>query len=418
MNDWYELKIQPRDVLFFRGAKPMSGASIGEGGSWPVPSVLHQSMLSALHGRWPELDTDVEHRHTQGDYDKNSQSSFRFGGLQTVGMFPCHKTKGVYLPTPSDLQFSGTSEKLEEDKLSLLKPEDLDGIGDLPRPLTKGVVKPGGPTKNKPLPWLSLGEFERYLHGDISGIIGKKNAEMYAVESRTGIGIDADSGTTEEGTFYLAEYLRLNDDYLLTGLATCEHRRYADGGQPVDLLARFFGGEHENALILGGQRGVAYLSGEKVGCFLDKLSGIVDESSKRIKWVTLTPSVFSKGWLPGWVNVEDGSISAPEVSRLARQPGQSRKVWRDSFEKKTMPGRLVAASVPKPLAYSGWRVHGGKDGGTGVRPTRLCVPAGAVYYFEIPEGESAEPLINLLNGRCKSDIGAEKGFGLGVCGNW
>ncbi|WP_372847242.1 type III-B CRISPR module-associated Cmr3 family protein, partial [Pontiella sp.] len=51
----------------------------------------------------------------------------------------------------------------------------------------------------------------------------------------------------------------------------------------------------------------------------------------------------------------------------------------------------------------------------GAHPTRLCVPAGAVYYFETSEPEK---LVDYLHGKTRSDELAEKGFGFGVCGTW
>ncbi|MBN2686193.1 MAG: hypothetical protein JXR40_13005 [Pontiellaceae bacterium] len=49
-STWYQLQIEPRDVLFFPDARPMAASSVGEGARWPVPQVFHNAMLSALHG--------------------------------------------------------------------------------------------------------------------------------------------------------------------------------------------------------------------------------------------------------------------------------------------------------------------------------------------------------------------------------
>ncbi|MFA7172494.1 MAG: type III-B CRISPR module-associated Cmr3 family protein [Kiritimatiellia bacterium] len=417
MSEWYEIAVQPRDVLFFCSAKPMNGSSIGEGARWPMPAVFHHSLLGAMHERWPETDSDFEHQHYAAKSDVNRNSSFRFGGLQSAGLFPKASLGEIYLPAPSDLQYMGESQDAQSDQLCLLEPGTLDGCGDLPAPLEKGLFKPGKATKNKPLPWLTKSEFVRYLQGSLSDLTGRKSSEIFTVESRAGIGLNAETGTVEEGQLYFAEYMRLNDGYTLAGLAKCKNKRYADGGKSTDVLGKFLESKSDCSFILGGQRGVAYLSGEKNSCFLDDLTKAVNRNSQRIKWVTLTPSIFNRGWLPGWINPEDGSISASQVSKPERNPGETREEWRVRFEKQPVPGKLVAASVPKPLEYSGWRVHGGNDK-IGARPTRLCVPAGAVYYFDVPAGQSVEPLLKLLNGRCKSGVAAEKGFGLGVCGNW
>ena len=81
-------------------------------------------------------------------------------------------------------------------------------------------------------------------------------------------------------------------------------------------------------------------------------------------------------------------------------------------------GHLVTACIPKPIPCSGWSVHGGKQETFGARPTRMCVPAGAVYYFEVPDDQDPMTLVNFLNGTVKSDIAAEQGFGFGLCSSW
>ena len=70
MCKWTEIEIKPRDVLFFRGGKPMGASAIGEGGGWPMPSVFHQAMLSAFHERWPDAKT--KHQHFEEDKNKKS----------------------------------------------------------------------------------------------------------------------------------------------------------------------------------------------------------------------------------------------------------------------------------------------------------------------------------------------------------
>ena len=111
----------PRDVLFFRDARPMRGASAGDGAEWPLPSVLHSAMLSAFHERWPTIQS-WESRHVNwtekergkfqvGQAQENITSSLRFGGLRTVGPFPVRRatdgTCTTFVPTPADLMPAG-----------------------------------------------------------------------------------------------------------------------------------------------------------------------------------------------------------------------------------------------------------------------------------------------------------------------
>lgn len=407
MCKWYEINVQPRDTLFFRGAKPMGASAIGEGANWPMPSVYHQAMLSAFHEKWPQLQS-WEHGHTKGN-EKNPGSSCRFGGLQTVGVFP-ERDGRLYFPLPADVQFLNN----DSDELCVLEPRRLEGKGDLPNPLQMGLFKPENAeaTKRTPGRWISFADLIAYLDG--KPLADRKTKPLFDAESRPGIGIDASTGTTGDGQFYMAESLRLRPGVALKAFATCGQVRYRDEKEPDDVLRRFFSGSSAS-FVFGGQRGIAHLQGVRDSETARQVFSPAAPQGRFIKWVTLTPSIFTGGWLPNWIDPQAGSIRAMETSKPARQPGESRKAWRARFGKKPIPGKLVAARIPKPIPYSGWKAQCGSEG---PRPTRLCVPAGAVYYFEVPEGEKPQPLVRFLNGRRKSDIAAEKGFGFGLCGTW
>ena len=405
---WYEITMNARDVLFFRGAKPMEASAIGEGVNWPVPSVFHQALLSAFHRKWPKHQANWEQEHRLNkERDSNEKSSFRFGALQTIGIFPRTK-EGLYLPTPSDIQYLNN----EGRELCLLQPQELKGRGDLPKPLTKALIKPGEASKKHPSRWIPLKTFQSYLSGNLNEF---NEAELYHTEYRPGIEVNAEHNTVEEGQFYLAEYMRLRDDVSLSGFAACQQSRYAGEGI-TDIVDLFI--KDTDAIIMGGQQGFLHLSGEKVNPFHCSFKEPQDSACRFIKWILLSPAVFTGGWLPSWVNRENGEVV--QYGKPPRQNGESRIQWRKRISENTTQevlGRLVAACVPKPFVYSGWRSYGG-NGNTGVKPSRLCVPAGAIYYFEVSENSNAKNLISFLHGECKSDISAEKGFGFGVCGTW
>ena len=96
--------------------------------------------------------------------------------------------------------------------------------------------------------------------------------------------------------------------------------------------------------------------------------------------------------------------------------------------------RLVAVRTEKPLCIGGWG-GGSADAKrpSGAKSSLLAVPAGSVYYFEADSIESANSLSDALNWHgvnrgdgsdrrdfvnLRSALLGEKGYGIGVCGNW
>ncbi|MFH0878607.1 MAG: type III-B CRISPR module-associated Cmr3 family protein, partial [Lentisphaerota bacterium] len=94
--NWYEFDLEPRDLFFFRDARPMDGAQIGHGASWPLPSVWHQALLTAFHERWPN-ELGWEQR-----LKKKGAGSGRFHSLVTCGLFP-RLNDQLLVPRPADI---------------------------------------------------------------------------------------------------------------------------------------------------------------------------------------------------------------------------------------------------------------------------------------------------------------------------
>lgn len=408
--NWYEIQMTPRDVVFFRGAKPMNASAIGEGVRWPFPSVFHHSLLSAFHRKWPENQNswEIKHRYNSSK-DKNRESSFRFGGLQSLGLFPC-KDNMLYYPTPADIKYCNNN----RDSLCLLKPTVLSGKGNLPQPLKYALMKTGEPVKEKPPSWIPHDKFCAYLCGNFNFQL-LENLELYDEEYRPGIEIDDKLHTVIEGQFYLAQYMRFRENISLKGYAGY-HEKEGIKSYSTNLIQRFFEDGESNSIIMGGQQGVLHITGKESQYFSQSFPISKDSGSRFVKWILLTPAIFNGGWLPGWVDRNDGSVF--QYFKLPREPGESRDQWRMRISSENrgreVLGRLVAACVPKALVLSGWRAYGGR-GNAGAKPGRLCVPAGSVYYFEVDRDGDPENIIQFLHGQCRSDISAEKGFGFGVC---
>jgi len=399
------LKIAPRDVLFFRDARPISGSNDGFGATWPLPSVLHSSVLSALYRAFPQ-----EAKKRLGT------KLTAFSGVKTLGPFPM-KNGEILFPTPADLVLDGKDSKMCQ--LLPTKVAELPACkGNLPTPLKYPLWTRATPTKKQLGAWISASGLEKYLRGDISKIDSKKeifsNCDVFDTESRPGIGINAETGTTKDGAFYSASYLRLKSDVAMVAAVDVVSRE-RDG---VDFWKKFMEDSSENAkIVFGGQRGVASVSELSCNPFSCKNNEIT--GTTRVKWTLLSPAYFRAGWLPGFIDAK-GCVSLSEMP--ARAPNEKREAWRKRCAGSGKIGaKLVAARIPKPMVVSGWKLKNPSsqsDCGGEPKATKLFVPAGAVFYFECETEGDARRLVQSLHWRVKSDLLGEQGFGLGVCSSW
>jgi len=395
--NWHELTIIPRDILFFRDAKPMEASSMGCGANWPLPNALHDSLISAMKQHWPQpQEWEFEHKHRNEQDRRDDLMNLRFGGLLTSGFFPCQDDKMFYYPCPADIDADGRQMVLDH----------LSSMSNLPPFLKKGATTVGKPSKKKVPAWISAKQLALYLAGE-SVVFEDDTEPLYDRENRTGIAINAERGATEKGNFYLAEYLRLRENVTLKGFAACESS--CRGKNATDVLTKFFGENGDSTIVLGGQQGIAQVTARPLATELSAALPGGDGCGCYLKWILLTPAVFDGGWLPDWVNGESGAVMLPE-EKPERQSGESRAEWRARFQTKSLNAHLIAARTEKPLVMSGWNLRKG-----GPRATRLAVPAGSVYWFQAETPEDAAVLCAALHGRFKSNYYGEKGYGLGIC---
>ncbi len=419
------LEISPRDVLYFRDGRPLGGAADGNGAQWPLPSVLHSAVLSAFHRGFTDDEIRAyakRHQHSRRPgKDRNFETLKRtkavFGGVKTLGPFP-RKDGRIWFPVPADLIL----DEEKGDAPAQLLPTDLpaDARGDLPPPLKYALWKDVKPSKKELGQWISAEGLAHYLRGEIAGL-GEclaKNDAFFDTEARPGIGIDADTGTTRDGAFYTAEYLRLKPGVSM--LASLDALSVGGNGT-TDLWEKFLDKNADAAFIFGGQRGV--VRADATAKTLALPASPAEFPGNRVKWTLLSPALFGSGWLPGFLD-KDGNVMLKAVP--ARDADESREAWRERC--KTAPSisaRLVAARVGKAIPTSGWKINSdenaknsGNDGGGAPKATRLLVPAGSVYYFKCKSADDARALASALHGRVKSDLLGEQGFGLGVCSAW
>lgn len=386
----YELS--PRDVLFFRDARPMDVDktrtndvfNVGHGANWPRPDHLFSAVIHDLL--------------RNAEAPENSWYG-TIPDLRVTGPFP-QLNGELYLPMPYDWDMA-------------LVAFDTDlGATDAPAPLSAGFADRVVEKKAYPK-WIPLTVYARYLRSDVGRGKGRDEADvptnddgtLFLREPRLGTTLDAMTGAskrvdgqTESGR-YAAEYLRLGKDVKMVCAVETEH-----DAKLANRWVRF-----------GGQGGLVHFDLAK-DCLHTRLRALPQGTpSCFVRWTLLTPALFAKGWYPNWLEettsgVRSGKVMLP-TDKVLRRPGESRAAYRARMKAECRPfetAHLVAACVGKAVAFSGY------DSRDGEKPTELAVPAGSSYVFACETAEEAKKLSEALHLKPLSDLG-EKGFGLGVC---
>lgn len=396
----YSFDIIPLSRLFMKDARPMTGSDAGLGAQWPRPDHVWYAIFHAFHTAWPEKQV-WEHWHSPNEKDKHLNSSFRFGALKTAGPFPRDKGGKLYFPMPLDWNYR------------LVSGEETD----LPKPLTHAFQNRVVGKLNPPQ-WISSKDYEAYLKGNESDFPEK--VELYDLERDIGITIQSDTGTTEEGKLYQAEYIRLQEGVKLAIEASCEvlngyTKRNTDLFEKLGVP--FY-------TVLGGQQGISLVEGGMGHLDIPQ----IQVNSRYLRWTLLSPAVFPKidadpskkinhhpgGWLPSWIDPDTGKVLLTnEVS--PRSEKESREAYRARVRKAGhISATLIAARIGNPLAFSGWDVQD-----TAPKPTVLAVPPGSCYVFDCGSKENAQALAKALNWpKRRSALFGERGFGIGICSSY
>jgi CRISPR-associated protein Cmr3 len=393
------LELRPFDTLFFRDARPMqAGAgSGGHGANWPLPTIAHESVRTALL----RLAGELRPAKTRRGHNQKAIVTEAFRSLRTLGPFPC-RGSCIYLPRPSDLVIGALPGTHESSPVLMAPGPAQPGRSDLPAGL-RPVMSPVRAGKS-PLPaWISAAAFAQSLSGHAPCIHSEPAPPLFATETRIGIAIDPATGSAKDGALFSAEHLRLAPEVSLWMQASLSSRHPGENrGRSIDdLLGLSFGLGGESRMVS------AHPSVLRLDIPAPRVDGI------RVKWVLATHAVFLGGWRPNWI--DQSSLDVQLVSGdLERQAGEDRESHRHRIRR--MPriaARLVALRNEKPIYFSGWDL-----GEQGPKPTLAAMPAGAVYYFEAASEEDARALVAALHGRTRSDYFGEKGMGLGFCGPW
>ena len=397
----------PTDTLFCRDQRPLSaGSGYGHGANWPLPTILHSAVRTALLREVGTLPSTQKAGYNRAGKAHGSFGSELFNWLNIHGPFPV-KGDAVYFPRPLDLVPSKND--AADTVAKLLQVISQTGTSNLPAPLTHVVANCETPSKDKLEDWINRECFEKYLKGE-DGFPLKK-LELWDTEHRIGVALDDETETAKDGQLYAAEHLRLRPDVRLR--FSCSQPPTHKNGNATEngILPEQLKGE---MIQLGGEArfGQVQAGGELV-------LPSIEITGTCVKWVLLTPAIFKHGWLPGWIG-EKGEILLKTVVKDDRAKfRRNRREGTGNHDAgiEEIKATLVAACIGKAQVIGGWGLVGDEKNGT-PKATQLAVPSGSVYYFKAASETDAGNLAKALQGRCRSDFFGEKGLGLGVCGIW
>lgn len=417
------LLLRPHDILFFRDARPMAGASAGHGDRFPFPHVLNSALHAACHRAFPtDAPAGYAHARAGAAGERSSERTERFGSLRSVGPFPVAGDGRWFFPKPGDLLDPQAGPAL----LPFHAPE-FPGDSSLPerlQPLGSRVQAGKGSFPS----WMDRAAFTAYLNGEAIESSGlAHNDSFFVTEESLGIGMNPDTGTTTDGQIYSRRQLRFREGCTLGVLTETGNQHEKE----QDLLEQLF--PEDGWIRVGGEGRVCQVTKASTRP-ADLLPTGPAIQGNRLKWVLLSPAIFPQlapsdknrahpgGWLPTWVDADTMEV------RLRDGPGPNKARRLGVEPGSPVSAKLVAARVERYVPVAGWTnpADGGTgDGKEGARSTLLAVPAGSVYYFETPNEQEAQRLANALNWHGRPDAGnilnrrstllGEKGYGIGIC---
>ncbi|WP_286886072.1 type III-B CRISPR module-associated protein Cmr3, partial [Aneurinibacillus sp. UBA3580] len=272
------LKIQALDPLFFRDGKPFTmGEDAGAESMFPpVPSVFYGALRTLYFSEHPELFMYIkENKLFNTDADSTKYFHLRGAFLEEFGepLFPlpydCVNPDGE----------EGTAYLLQ------LEPNELISSRTLPMVLRSPIE---GQVENMDGAVMTLGTFLEYLHGQSTMFGYKEVADSIVKESKTGIGLNQDRRSTEDGKLYRLSMVRMEPKH-----------EYQKQSSPLSFVLDY------DRLTLPAQ-GVMRLGGEGRLASFEQVEPFVIPapalSGNRFKLYFATPSFFRRGWLPKWID--------------------------------------------------------------------------------------------------------------------
>lgn len=187
--------------------------------------------------------------------------------------------------------------------------------------------------------WLTQAGWQKYLHGHLPDPATDlvKTSALWAIDSRVGIGLNAESGSADEGKLFTAQAVAFQ--------------------RGVGFVASVQGAKlpPQGTLRFGGDGRAA--SSQTIEPTLTQADLPAIAAQRRCRLVLTSPGLFAQGWLPnGFALQSDGNH------------------W---LELHGVRARLVCATVPRSETISGWDIARWQP-----KAAQRAAPAASVYWLD------------------------------------
>lgn len=331
--------IAPLDVLFLRGNKLFGDpGSHGESLVPPWPSAA----AGALRSQVLAHDGIDLRAFAQGDIDHPSLGTPKVPGNFALTAFTlAQQTSGGSVHTlhamPADLVVTKNN---EGQTIQSLRPQPLSyGLQSSSTSVQFPVLPEAVRRKAETGLWLTQAGWQSYLNGQLPNPATDlvNIGELWAIDSRVGIGMDVVTGSVEVGKLFTAQVVAFKPG--------------------IGFVASVRGAAlpEQGTLRLGGDgRGA---SSQSVAYQTPQADMHAIAAQGRCRVVLTTPGLFTKGWLPnGFAQQSDGHH------------------W---LELHGVRARLVCATVPRAETISGWDLARWQP-----KAALRAAPTGSVYWLD------------------------------------
>lgn len=354
------VKFKPFDTLFFRDGKPfnMAEETVAAGIFLPFPSVIYGAMRSSYIAQNGGIENFANMKDDIGTKDWPGKFMLRSVCLE--------RNSVKYYPAPLDMGI--LSWDRDRGAVSELMKKDTDCAFSSNTDDIDSLLIPAADTTKIEEGRYFIAEtyFKDYFNGIRKGYPLSNISSFILPEAKVGIKRDNRSHTSEEGALYRVNMNRLKEDVLIdVNIDGIDSNRF------TQILK--IGGEGRSVCI-SRDKEVGILAGSLN--ISDIMTNIKEKGRFRVYF--MTPAIFTEGWRPMFEGIDNNQI------------------------------KLASAATGKPIFSGGWDIVKKMP-----KPMLKVIPSGSVYYYDVPDKNGIESIINSIHLKNHGEK-KEEGFGYAV----